>query len=85
TQAVAEFQGFKLNWSNENLLIGAKKSLPVLIALISFSLLIIWQSKKLDMQFEKLNADINKLNKDSQLHTPLALGIVFIKTLPLSC
>lgn len=85
TQAVAEFQGFKLNWSNENLLIGAKKSLPVLIALISFSLLIIWQRKKLDMQFEKLNADINKLNKDSQLHTPLALGIVFIKTLPLSC
>ncbi|GLX63787.1 potassium efflux protein KefA [Proteus vulgaris] len=84
-QAVAEFQGFKLNWSNENLLIGAKKSLPILIALISFSLLIIWQRKKLDVQFEKLNADINKLNKDSQLHTPLALGIVFIKTLPLSC
>lgn len=84
-QAVAEFQGLKLNWSNENLLIGAKKSLPILIALISFSLLIIWQRKKLDVQFEKLNADINKLNKDSQLHTPLALGIVFIKTLPLSC
>ncbi|WP_193014897.1 mechanosensitive channel MscK [Proteus sp. FME41] len=85
TQAVAEFQGFKLNWSNENLLIGAKKSLPVLIALILFSLLIIWQRKKLDTDFEKLNADINKLNKDSQLHTPLALGIVFLKTLPLSC
>lgn len=84
-QAVAEFQGLKLNWSNENLLIGAKKSLPILIALISFSLLIIWQRKKLDVQFEKLNADINKLNKDSQLHTPLALGIVFIKTFPLSC
>lgn len=85
TQAVAEFQGFKLNWSNENLLIGAKKSLPVLITLIAFSLLIIWQRKKLNVEFDKLSADINKLNKDSQLHTPLALAIVFIKTLPLSC
>ncbi|QKD70488.1 mechanosensitive channel MscK [Proteus terrae subsp. cibarius] len=84
-QAVAEFQGFKLNWSNENLLIGAKKSLPVLIALILFGSILIWQRKKLDIQFEKLNGDINKLNKDSQLHTPLALGIVFLKTLPLSC
>ncbi|HCH50104.1 MAG TPA: mechanosensitive channel MscK [Proteus sp.] len=84
-QAVAEFQGFKLNWSNENLLTGAKKSLPVLITLITFSLLIIWQRKKLNVEFDKLSADINKLNKDSQLHTPLALGIVFIKTLPLSC
>lgn len=84
-QAVAEFQGFKLNWSNENLLIGAKKSLPVLIALILFGSILIWQRKKLDTQFEKLNGDINKLNKDSQLHTPLALGIVFLKTLPLSC
>ncbi|MFN6886091.1 hypothetical protein ACK4SH_30890, partial [Proteus mirabilis] len=28
-QAVAEFQSFKLNWSNENLLTGAKKSYPV--------------------------------------------------------
>ncbi|MBQ0212689.1 mechanosensitive channel MscK [Proteus vulgaris] len=85
SQAVAEFQSFKLNWSNENLLIGAKKSLPVLIALILFGLILIWQRKKLDTQFEKLNGDINKLNKDSQLHTPLALGIVFLKTLPLSC
>lgn len=85
TQAIAEFQGFKLNWSNENLLIGAKKSLPVLIALILFGSILIWQRKKLDIQFEKLNGDINKLNKDSQLHTPLALGIVFLKTLPLSC
>ncbi|MBI6527690.1 mechanosensitive channel MscK [Proteus vulgaris] len=85
SQAVAEFQSFKLNWSNENLLIGAKKSLPVLIALILFGLVLIWQRKKLDTQFEKLNGDINKLNKDSQLHTPLALGIVFLKTLPLSC
>lgn len=85
SQAIAEFQGFKLNWSNENLLIGAKKSLPVLIALILFGSILIWQRKKLDIQFEKLNGDINKLNKDSQLHTPLALGIVFLKTLPLSC
>lgn len=85
SQAVAEFQSFKLNWSNENLLIGAKKSLPVLIALILFGSILIWQRKKLDTQFEKLNGDINKLNKDSQLHTPLALGIVFLKTLPLSC
>ncbi|WP_237584875.1 mechanosensitive channel MscK [Proteus sp. G2663] len=85
SQAVAEFQGVKLNWSNENLLIGAKKSLPVLIALILFGSILIWQRKKLDIQFEKLNGDINKLNKDSQLHTPLALGIVFLKTLPLSC
>ncbi|QIG07097.1 mechanosensitive channel MscK [Proteus sp. ZN5] len=84
-QAVAEFQSFKLNWSNENLLIGAKKSLPVLIALILFGSILIWQRKKLDIQFAKLNGDINKLNKDSQLHTPLALGIVFLKTLPLSC
>lgn len=84
-QAVTEFQGFKLNWSNENLLIGAKKSLPVLIALILFGSILIWQRRKLDIQFEKLNGDINKLNKDSQLHTPLALGIVFLKTLPLSC
>nr|WP_109406805.1 mechanosensitive channel MscK [Proteus faecis] len=85
SQAIAEFQGFKLYWSNENLLIGAKKSLPVLIALILFGSILIWQRKKLDIQFEKLNGDINKLNKDSQLHTPLALGIVFLKTLPLSC
>lgn len=85
SQAVAEFQGVKLNWSNENLLIGAKKSLPVLIGLILFGSILIWQRKKLDIQFEKLNGDINKLNKDSQLHTPLALGIVFLKTLPLSC
>ncbi|HDT2999934.1 TPA: mechanosensitive channel MscK [Proteus mirabilis] len=84
-QAVAEFQSFKLNWSNENLLTGAKKSYPVLIALILFSSILIWQRKKLDKQFDKLSADINKLNKDTQLHTPLALGIVFLKTLPLSC
>lgn len=84
-QALTEFQSVKLNWSNENLLIGAKKAYPILIALIAFSLLIIWQRKKLDIEFEKLSADINKLNKDSQLHTPIALGIVFIKTLPLSC
>lgn len=34
---------------------------------------------------KKNSTDINKLNKDSQLHTPIALGIVFLKTLPLSC
>ncbi|EPY1191731.1 mechanosensitive channel MscK [Proteus mirabilis] len=84
-QAVAEFQSFKLNWSNENLLTGAKKSYPVLIALILFSSILVWQRKKFDKQFDKLSADINKLNKDTQLHTPLALGIVFLKTLPLSC
>ncbi len=84
-QAVAEFQSFKLNWSNENLLTGAKKSYPVLIALILFSSILIWQRKKFDKQFDKLSADINKLNKDTQLHTPFALGIVFLKTLPLSC
>ncbi|HFK8541227.1 TPA: mechanosensitive channel MscK [Proteus mirabilis] len=84
-QAVAEFQSFKLNWSNENLLTGAKKSYPVLIALVLFSSILIWQRKKFDKQFDKLSADINKLNKDTQLHTPLALGIVFLKTLPLSC
>lgn len=85
SQAVAEFQSFSVNWSNDNLLIGAKKSLPVLIALIAFGLLIIWQRKKLNRDFDNLSADINKVNKDTQLHTPLALGIVFLKTLPLSC
>ncbi len=65
------------------LMMGALHSLPVTVPILVIILLLLWRRKSINMHLDKLNSEVGQLKHDTQLHTPRALVLTLLNTLPL--
>ncbi|MDR0218837.1 MAG: mechanosensitive channel MscK [Enterobacteriaceae bacterium] len=63
---------------------GLRNSIHFVFPLLLVGLFLRWQMKSINVQLKKISAEVGQLRRDSQLHTPLALILTLIKTLPLT-
>ncbi|WP_413494910.1 mechanosensitive channel MscK [Morganella psychrotolerans] len=82
--AKQELTSLDLNWSLQSLGNGFINSLYITIPLMIIALLLRFGSKNIDTRLSEINANVGRLKKDRQIYTPMALGLVLIKTLPSS-
>ncbi|GAA0345075.1 mechanosensitive channel MscK [Morganella psychrotolerans] len=82
--AKQELTSLDLNWSLQSLGNGFIDSLYITIPLMIIALLLRFGSKNIDTRLSEINANVGRLKKDRQIYTPMALGLVLIKTLPSS-
>ncbi|HCM64605.1 MAG TPA: mechanosensitive channel MscK [Morganella sp. (in: Bacteria)] len=82
--AKQELTSLDLNWSLQSLGNGFIDSLYITIPLMIIALLLRFGSKNIDTRLNEINANVGRLKKDRQMYTPMALGLVLIKTLPSS-
>ncbi|WP_338883214.1 mechanosensitive channel MscK [Xenorhabdus sp. TH1] len=61
---------------------GLKNSIHFVIPLVLVGLFLRWQTKGINEQLKKIAGEVGQFRRDSQLHTPLALLLTLIKTLP---
>ncbi|MBE8596349.1 mechanosensitive channel MscK [Xenorhabdus sp. BG5] len=66
------------------LITGLKNSIHFVIPLVLVGLFLRWQTKSINEQLKKIAGEVGQFRRDSQLHTPLALILTLIKTLPLA-
>jgi len=64
------------------LMMGALHSLPVTVPLLLVILLVLLRRKSIQRHIDKLNSDVGQLKRDTQLHTPRALLLTLLLTLP---
>lgn len=61
---------------------GALNSMFVLVPLLVLFGLFRWRYHKIDELLEKLGNEVGQLKRDTQLHTPKAIGLTMLKGLP---
>ncbi|MDX7987962.1 mechanosensitive channel MscK [Xenorhabdus sp. 12] len=66
------------------LITGLENSIHFVIPLVLVGLFLRWQTKGINEQLKKIAGEVGQFRRDSQLHTPLALILTVIKTLPLA-
>ncbi|WP_244175399.1 mechanosensitive channel MscK [Xenorhabdus vietnamensis] len=66
------------------LIMGLKNSIHFVIPLFLVGLFLRWQTKGINEQLKKIASEVGQFRRDSQLHTPLALILTLMKTLPLA-
>ncbi|MDC9592288.1 mechanosensitive channel MscK [Xenorhabdus sp. IM139775] len=66
------------------LMTGLKNSIHFVIPLVLVGLFLRWQTKGINAQLKKIAGEVGQFRSDSQLHTPLALILTLIKTLPIA-
>ncbi|MCI1677383.1 MAG: mechanosensitive channel MscK [Ewingella americana] len=64
------------------LMMGGLHSLPVNVPLLVVILVLLLRRRALQRHLDKLNSDVGQLKRDTQLHTPRALMIIMLSTLP---
>ncbi|MGY2951128.1 potassium-dependent mechanosensitive channel [Ewingella americana] len=64
------------------LMMGGLHSLPVNVPLLIVILVLLLRRRALQRHLDKLNSDVGQLKRDTQLHTPRALMIIMLSTLP---
>lgn len=79
-----ELTSLDLNWSLQSLINGFVDSLFITVPLLIIALLLRFGTKNIDTKLAEINADVGRLKKDRQIYTPMALGLMLIKTLPSS-
>ncbi len=79
-----QLSGLHISIPPGELMIGALHSLPVTIPLLVTILLLLWRRKSIDRHLDNLNKDVGQLKRDTQLHTPRALLLTLLNTLPLT-
>ncbi|WP_418384927.1 mechanosensitive channel MscK [Xenorhabdus hominickii] len=63
---------------------GLKNSVHFVIPLLLIGLFLRWQTKGINVQLQKISDEVGQFRRDGQLHTPMALILTLIKTLPLA-
>ncbi|MBD2784754.1 mechanosensitive channel MscK [Xenorhabdus sp. DI] len=66
------------------LITGLKNSIHFVIPFVLVGLFLRWQTKGINEQLKKITGEVGQFRSDSQLHTPLALILTLIKTLPIA-
>ncbi|MCC8379274.1 mechanosensitive channel MscK [Xenorhabdus sp. PB30.3] len=79
-----ELTHFSVHFTIRGIISGLQNSVHFVIPLLLVGLFLRWQTKSINAHLKKISAEIGQLRRDSQLHTPLALVLTLIKTLPLA-
>ncbi|PHM36839.1 mechanosensitive channel MscK [Xenorhabdus innexi] len=79
-----ELTHFNVHFSVRGIISGLQNSIHFVIPFLLVGLFLRWQTKSINAHLKKISAEIGLLRRDSQLHTPLALILTLIKTLPLA-
>ncbi|MBD2809341.1 mechanosensitive channel MscK [Xenorhabdus sp. Vera] len=79
-----ELSHLNVRFNFSGLITGLKDSIHFVIPLILVGLFLRWQTKGINEQLKKIADEVGQFRRDSQLHTPLALILTLIKTLPLA-
>ncbi|PHM47782.1 miniconductance mechanosensitive channel MscM [Xenorhabdus miraniensis] len=83
-QVQGELSNLNIHLTLSDLIIGLKNSIHFVIPLLLVGLFLRWQTKGINEQLQKIADEVGQFRRDSQLHTPLALILTLIKTLPLA-
>ncbi|MEQ1968573.1 mechanosensitive channel MscK [Xenorhabdus nematophila] len=79
-----ELSHLNVRFTFSGLITGLKNSIHFVIPLVLVGLFLRWQTKGINEQLLKITGEVGQFRRDSQLHTPLALILTLIKTLPLA-
>ncbi|MBC8949151.1 mechanosensitive channel MscK [Xenorhabdus sp. TS4] len=79
-----ELSHLDISLTFNGLITGLKNSIHFVIPLVLVGLFLRWQTKGINEQLKKIAGEVGQFRRDSQLHTPLALILTLIKTLPLA-
>ncbi|MGJ0622850.1 mechanosensitive channel MscK [Xenorhabdus bovienii] len=79
-----ELSHLNIHLTLSGLATGLKNSIHFVISLLLVGLFLRWQTKGINEQLKKISDEVGQLRRDSQLHTPLALILTLVKTLPLA-
>ncbi|MEX0445415.1 mechanosensitive channel MscK [Xenorhabdus sp. SGI246] len=79
-----ELTHFNIHFTTSGLITGLQNSIHFVIPLLLVGFFLRWQTKSINVQLKKISTEVGQLRRDSQLHTPLALILTLIKTLPLA-
>lgn len=58
------------------------KVLPAILIMLVIAGVMIWRRQSIQHQFEKLAKEVGQLRSDTHLHTPKAILLVFLRTIP---
>ncbi|WP_422646061.1 mechanosensitive channel MscK [Xenorhabdus kozodoii] len=83
-QIQEELSHLDIRLTLSGLMTGLKNSVHFVIPLVLVGLFLRWQTKGINEQLKKIAGEVGQFRRDSQLHTPLALILTLIKTLPLA-
>ncbi|WP_232370148.1 mechanosensitive channel MscK [Xenorhabdus lircayensis] len=83
-QIQGELSHLNIRLTLSGLITGLKNSVHFVIPLVLVGLFLRWQTKGINEQLKKIADEVGQFRRDSQLHTPLALILTLIKTLPLA-
>ncbi|MDX7991184.1 mechanosensitive channel MscK [Xenorhabdus littoralis] len=79
-----ELVHLNISLSFSALITGLKNSIHFVIPLVLVGLFLRWQTKGINDQLQKIADEVGQFRRDSQLHTPLALILTVVKTLPIA-
>lgn len=79
---MAQWQAVSLSVNLKSWLLDSLKVLPAIFIMLIIAGVMIWRRQSIQLKFEKLAKEVGQLRSDTHSHTPKAILLVFLRTIP---
>ncbi|WP_316677730.1 mechanosensitive channel MscK [uncultured Tolumonas sp.] len=79
---MAQWQAVNISANLNNWLLESLKVFPAILLMLIIAGVMIWKRQAIQSRFEKLAKEVGQLRSDTHSHTPKAILLVFLRTIP---
>ncbi len=79
---MAQWQAINISANLNNWLLESLKVFPAILLMLIIAGVMLWKRQAIQSRFEKLAKEVGQLRSDTHSHTPKAILLVFLRTIP---